>query len=402
MTHVSLSNLRAIVIIIVVAFHSSLAYLVWAPIPTAAFDQAPYSWQAFPVVDAHRWIVLDIFCAWQDVSLMALMFMLSGLLTVASLLRKKTVTYLSDRLWRIGLPFVLAVVFLSPLSFFPAYLVRASDPSVIGFWQQWNSLPAWPEGPQWFLWLLLVFNAMAAVFYAIYPPYVDRLRRLVTWLSERPFRLFGLLVALSTAAYVPLALTFSPWDWTALGPFSWQICRPVFYLVYFFTGVCLGSIGLERGSLAADGVLARNWAMLLIAALVSFGVWAGLTSLAFPDWNKAAPLVKLGVSLAFPLACASGGLFLLAFFQRFATAWRSRLLDSLSVNAYSIYLLHYVFVVWLQFAFLRLELFAGGKALVVLTIALAISWAASVAFDRLVAAVPLLAPKRTLAPRTRA
>src|SRR3954454_14176762 len=145
MTHVSLSNLRASVIIIVVAFHSSLAYLVWAPIPTAAFDLAPYTWQAFPVVDSHRWIVLDLFCAWQDVSLMALMFLLSGLLTVGSLLRKKTATYISDRLWRLGLPFVLAIVFLSPLSFYPAYLVRTPDPNIIGFWRQWNALPVWPE-----------------------------------------------------------------------------------------------------------------------------------------------------------------------------------------------------------------------------------------------------------------
>jgi len=92
----------------------------------------------------------------------------------------------------------------------------------------------------------------------------------------------------------------------------------------------------------------------------------------------------------------------LAFFQRFAATWRAWTLDSLSANAYSIYLLHYVFVVWLQFAFLRVELFAGGKAVVVLTIALAVSWAISVAFDRLIAAVPFLATKRTLAPRARA
>jgi surface polysaccharide O-acyltransferase-like enzyme len=203
-------------------------------------------------------------------------------------------------------------------------------------------------------------------------------------------------------AYVPLALAFSPWDWTALGPFSWQICRPALYLVYFLTGVCLGSIGLDRGCLAVDGALARNWAMLLPVALVAFGVWAGFTSLTFPDWNNAAPLAKLAASLAFPLACASGGLALLACSLRFAATWRATVLDSLSANAYSIYLLHYVFVVWLQFAFLRVELFAGGKAIAVLTIALALSWVISVAFERLMAAVPFLAPKRALAPRARA
>ena len=78
-TSLALSNLRAAVIVIVVAFHSSLAYLASAPTLHTGFDQAPYKWQAFPIVNTHHWLGFDIFCAWQDVSLMSLMFLLSGL-----------------------------------------------------------------------------------------------------------------------------------------------------------------------------------------------------------------------------------------------------------------------------------------------------------------------------------
>lgn len=70
--NVALSNLRGVVIVIVLAFHSSLAYLASAPTQQTAFDRAPYPWQAFPIIDARRWLGFDIFCAWQDVSLMAL------------------------------------------------------------------------------------------------------------------------------------------------------------------------------------------------------------------------------------------------------------------------------------------------------------------------------------------
>ena len=42
-----------------------------------------------------------------------------------------------------------------------------------------------------------------------------------------------------------------------------------------------------------------------------------------------------------------------------------RALDSLSANAYGMYLVHYVFVVWLQFALLDVALFAVGKAAIV-------------------------------------
>ena len=48
---IALSNLRAFVILIVVAFHSVLAYLGSAPIAAAPFDNPPYHWIATPILD---------------------------------------------------------------------------------------------------------------------------------------------------------------------------------------------------------------------------------------------------------------------------------------------------------------------------------------------------------------
>jgi surface polysaccharide O-acyltransferase-like enzyme len=259
---------------------------------------------------------------------------------------------------------------------------------VSGFWSQWSSLPAWPEGPQWFLWLLLVFNGLAALLYAINPRYINFLGRFAALVSERPIRLVAILAATTSVIYVPVAMLFSPWQWAAIGPFSLQICRPALYLVYFFAGAALGSEGLDRGCLAPEGSLARNWFALLSAALVTFGIWAGFTGLTFPDWAVATTILKVGASLSFPLACATGGLFLLAICLRFAGSWRVAAIDSLSENAYSIYLIHYAFVVWLQFAFLNMQLFAAAKAVLVLSLSMALSWTVSVAFTRIVAVLP--------------
>ena len=44
---------------------------------------------------------------------------------------------------------------------------------------------------------------------------------------------------------------------------------------------------------------------------------------------------------------------------------RTRLLDSLSANAYGLYLVHYTFVVWLQYVLLTAALFAMVKAAIV-------------------------------------
>jgi len=88
-TSLALGNLRATVIVIVVAFHSMLAYLQWTPIASSGFDRPPYDWRSFPIIDSDRFFGFDLFCAWQDIYLMSLMFFLSGLFVWPSLVRKK-------------------------------------------------------------------------------------------------------------------------------------------------------------------------------------------------------------------------------------------------------------------------------------------------------------------------
>jgi surface polysaccharide O-acyltransferase-like enzyme len=56
---------------------------------------------------------------------------------------------------------------------------------------------------------------------------------------------------------------------------------------------------------------------------------------------------------------------------------RSAAGDSLSANAYGIYLLHWPIVLWLQFAMLRVRLGAIEKGVVVLGSGFALSWLAS-------------------------
>ncbi|MEJ2436384.1 MAG: acyltransferase family protein [Pseudolabrys sp.] len=204
-------------------------------------------------------------------------------------------------------------------------------------------------------------------------------------------------LGISAVGYVPLALAFSPWKWSSLGPFSLQLCRPVVYLVFFFAGFALGSYGLDRGLLAPDGPLARRWWAWLAAAGVGFGLWAGLTSLTLPDWNAASLATRLGASFAFPLGCAAGGLFLLSGALRLSRV-RSRALDSLSVNAYSMYLVHYIFVVWLQYTLLDAGLIAAAKLAIVFTGAMVMSWASSAGFGRLMAGPLSVAGKRIVSP----
>jgi acyltransferase-like protein len=380
--NVPLGNVRAVVILIVVAFHSALPYLASQPAAPYPFDAAPYRWVAFPIIDHERWFGFDLFCAFQDISLMSLMFFLAGLFTPASLERKGSLAYWSQRWWRIGMPFLFAAGLLSPLAYFASYRETAANPSLTAFWQQWLALPMWPAGPAWFLWQVFLLGTLAAAMHALAPQWLAALSRQAGRFDERPFAFFVTLTALSTLAYVPLAMVFSAWDWTNLGPFGIQLSRPLHYVIYFFAGFAVGHRGCDRGILRSDGPLARYWLAFLAAALTGFCVWGGLTFLTMPDWGTSPRLYRLAAALAFPPACASGMLSLLAICLRWLKA-RDRLLDSLSANAYRIYLVHYVFVVWLQYALLGLTLGAIGKGIIVFAGALGASWAVGAAVSAL-------------------
>jgi hypothetical protein len=389
---IALSNLRAVVIVIVLAFHSILAYLASLPAGTYRFDETPYRWQAIPIVDSQRWFGFDLFCAWQDISLMSLMFFLSGLFVPSSLARKGSVKFLSDRFFRIGFPLILVAVFVIPVTYYPTYRLTAADPSVGAYWQQLTALPFWPCGPQWFLWQLLTLNAVAAGLSRFAPTWSKSLGRMAASTRVFPIRFFVVLVSISALAYVPLALIYSPWEWASYGPFSFQLSRPLHYLVYFFAGCAVGAHGLDRGLLATDGALARHWAAWFAVSVAGFVLWALPTSL-MVDGREVSLLVKSAAALGFVVACASGCFVLLALCLRFA-AERTRILDSLSVNAYSMYLLHYVFVVWLQYALLPYAVFAIGKATIVFGCTLVLSWAAAAAFGNVSWADHLAQAKR--------
>jgi acyltransferase-like protein len=385
-TSAAIDNLRAIVILLVLSFHSVLAYLNFLPASPFGFDDPPYLWRAFPIIDPERWLGFDLFCAWQDVFLMSFFMFLSGLFVWPSLNRKGPLTFLSDRMLRIGLPFAVVVLLLSPLAHYPTYLQTATDPGLEAFWRHWLSLPLWPVGPMWFLGLLMVGDIAASLLYPWLAPYADRLLRLSSEARQRPARFLAAMALASAIAYIPLELFFGASAWFHRGPFTFQLSRPGHYAVYFFAGALVGACGIERGLLALHGPLAQRWKSWLAAALLSFFLWAGLTALA-RDAGDAAPLaLRIGDDLSFVLACFASCFFALAFALRFARL-PLQVFDSLKANAYGMYLIHYVFVVWLQYELLGLDMPALAKAAIVFGGTLALSWSATASLRQ----IPLVA-----------
>jgi len=377
---VALDNMRAIVILIVLGFHSVLAYVSWVPTSTAGFDSPPYLWRSFPIVDSHRFFGFDVFCAWQNVYLMSLMFFLSGLFLWPSLARKRDFAFMRDRVLRLAVPYIFGLAILMPLAFYPTYLLTAADPSVPAYWHAFLALPFWPNGQLWFLWQLLVLAAAAAALHRIAPNVLEVVGRWSLGAAKRPGPYFAVLVTASALAYVPLAVAFTPWAWSDSGIFSIQFCRPLHYAVYFFAGVGIGVRGLDYGLLATDGPLARRWAQWLAAALASFALWIASTAWTMNGGESTG--AETAAAFSYVLACAAGCFCLIALCLRFA-AKPSRLLGVLAANAYGLYLMHYVFVVWLQYALLPAPLFAVVKGAIVFGGTLFFSLIATTALERI-------------------
>jgi peptidoglycan/LPS O-acetylase OafA/YrhL len=377
-TSQAIKNLRASAAIMVVSFHASLAYVVSQPATRGPFGEPPFNWLAFPVVDPQRWFGFDLYAAFQYLSLMPLMFFLSGIFVWGSLKRKGARTYLTGRLIRILLPCVLGTYLLMPIAYYPAFAITVPHPSWEAYWHEFFALPFWPCGPLWFLWELFAIDAFALALLSLSPELIEPLKRWAQ-VGERPGRYFVLLFALSAAAYVPWSLFTGAGKWIELGPLALQSDRVLLYPVYFFAGVGIGAYGYERGLLAADGPLARRWRFWLGACFGTYFLWMISMAPSFAGYHN--PALDVLTGLAMVLAIAAGCLGPIALFLRFGTI-RSWITESIARHAYGIYLVHYLPVVWLQYLLISSDLPAVVKGALVFTAALTTSWAVNAAYGR--------------------
>jgi peptidoglycan/LPS O-acetylase OafA/YrhL len=383
--NLAVGYLRAFITVLVVAHHALIAYMGGLP-KTVSFTKPPYAWGAFPVQDPHTFSPFGLIVSVNDIFFMSLMFFISGLFVWDGLKRKGAGGFLRDRIVRLGVPFAIAAGLLAPVAYYPAYLATGADPAIGAYAKAWLSLSAWVSGPAWFIWLLLAFGCVAAALYKLAPAWGERLARAFAGGKTRPLIFGAKLVAISAAAYLALDLVFGPSDWLSWGPFTVQAARLLHYGAYFAVGIGVGALPLNGGLLAPDGVLQRRWrssiALAIVAMvvatiiLIASGLATGNTSLGAQAAN----------GIGYTLACAAISLAYLAGFVHFVRK-RSAVWDSLSANAYGIYLVHYVFVTWIQFALLRSALPGVSKGLLTVAAALALSWATTAALRR----IPLVA-----------
>ncbi|MBW8881422.1 MAG: acyltransferase family protein, partial [Asticcacaulis sp.] len=252
--------------------------------------------------------------------------------------------------------------------------------------RSWFALPHWNSGPAWFIAVLLAFGLIAAGLQGMRPGWQGGLARLGAGADRKPARFFAGLLLVSALGYGMLSAVFGPIAWLQFGPFAIQSSRILHYLVYFGAGIAVGAAGPETGLLAQGGLLARRWWAWAILALLAFVAATAAAIAAGITQGQPQMLWAIIGPIAFALSCAASCFMLLAIFRRFVKRQRATL-DSLAANAYAIYLLHYGFVVWLQFGLLGAHIGSFAKGVLVFVAAVALSWASAALLRR----VPIVA-----------
>ncbi len=355
---VSIDYLRSLVTVSVVAHHAALAYTTFS-----TFDAEHYRESPMPVVDAVRFLPLDILVSWNDLFFMALMFFVSGLFVAPSIARKGEGRFLADRAKRLGVPFAVFSVVLSPIAFYPSWLLSTSAGRG-DYLASFFAGGTWNPGPLWFLWVLLAFCVIVAAAFRFLPVVMKGF----SWTAGSTGALVTVFSLATLATTVPLSFAGLPDVALLAGPLGLpHPSRAVLYFVWFLMGLALGAGDMKR-SLSRENL--KLWPLWL--AVGALGYLANALSPAFFPGISAA-MTKIVLNASFSFSCAFTILAALGIARKFfATSISAG--DSLSDNAYGIYIFHYMFVLWAQFLLLNQPITAGVKFLIGLAFALAASW----------------------------
>jgi hypothetical protein len=341
---VAVDNLKVALIAVVIVIHGVMGY-------AAFFDGWPYAEvQEVHLPDAAVIAVFALFAP-IGVCMMALLFLIAGLLAGPSVDRKGPTRFARDRLLRLGVPFAVFVLLLWPVTLYALY--RTLGRTTRSYWAYFTgALP--DNGPLWFVGLLLLLSLGYAAW--------RRAR------GEPPLRapeptmrgLVQVAAGIAVLSYlVRLAYPYGGPTLLDLNEWQWPEC-----VALFAVGVRAAPYGWIRVVPAAvDRATGRIAAVtgLALAAFLLVALAAGVPQQDFlggPHW------AALGVACVEGVLTVFGSLRLLAAAQRHLDR-ATRFGRALARSAYAAFLIQAPVLIGLAAALRPVPVPAGVKALTV-------------------------------------
>lgn len=341
-----IDNLKVLLITAIIAIHAVLSYAGTVEVWTyTEFREVTLH----PITEAALIVVVAPF----GFFMIALLFLVAGLLTPGSVARKGVRRFTADRLLRLGVPFLVFVLLLEPTL---TYLLEHPLGDAPGSWAEeyLGAEQSLDTGPLWFVGVLLIYSLVYAGWVALRPA---RPHRPIT------MRLLVLLMVGVTVASFLVRLVY-PYGSEAgrsdLQFWEWPACMAAFGL---------GVVAWQQGwsNRVPPGLRRRCRSVTLVAlvAMVALLAGAGLTDRVDDLFGGCNALALLFAVIEAPLTLC-GPIWLLGMAQlRLDRHYRGD--EVLNRTCYAAFIVQGFVLIGLAYALRAVAAPAEVKALVVAT-----------------------------------
>jgi glucans biosynthesis protein C len=309
-------------------------------------------------------ILLTLFNILNQSFFMSLFFLLSGFFVPGAYDKKGPVTFIKDRFIRLGIPTLAYTAVISP--FITYIILNFSKGREISFYQviiSYVNQLTFDTGPLWFIEALLLF----CLVYAGYRLLVDRFLKNLSFV---PFKNTFPSVRSIVISIVIIALgTYLVRTWYPIGTnvYHFQIAHWVHYVFCFWLGT-MAYRGRWQDHLTA--VVSKPWRNTALVVVICLPLWFGFVMAAgytVEEVMGGGTWVSFAYAAWESIACLSISIWILFFFKsRFNT--QNRLAKTMSLNAYTVYIIHAPVIMVVMAFFLAIGIPSFVKFIIVVSI----------------------------------
>ena len=353
--------LRAFIIFIVIVLHSLLPFVIG------------YDWN---VNDQIKTLPFTISCVKIDVFIMPIMFFIAGYFAIPSI-RKGIIRFIKGKILRILVPFFIGLIFLAPIISYIGLLHRnIAESDYFSYWLA-NFKGFMDPKHFWFLLVLFVFFMIFALIYSIFKNKIDKIYEES---KSKPMDLKGVLILLIFFILLAIILfyyagrKFPDDSWFAGYKFVvFQVTRMTGYVLYFTAGIILN---LRKFKFSEKLLKLTPLFILLTIASTFFHTFFKHTIYWSATGGFMYPKIQFYNAIVHVLYCLIITLTLFMVFKKYLNR-PSAVLKRMADNSYTVYFVHMVYTVAIQFYTTNMETSLASKFIINILVTLTLSYITS-------------------------
>jgi len=345
-----LDYLRVFIVFMVIFLHSLLPFVMG------------YEWV---INDADKIFFFTSASTTIDVFIMPIMFFIAGYFAFPSI-RKGIKNFVVGKIFHILIPWAIGILFLAPIISYMGLVERgAIDISYLTYWTSGQFLNPFSQHHFWFLISLFLFFMIFTLVYAILEKQLERIYEASKehQPSTRNIAIFIVLIISASIGLYYLAGRYYPdgtW-YTFFYVITIQVTRWTGYVLYFIAGIVIFIKRVDLKARFAKGALLLSCAMVFISnVFTDFKFRLYFT----PDKAYLRPEVQFYNAIVHVIFCFAVFITLVSLFAYFDRP--IRYLQRLAKNSYTIYIVHMVYTVILQYYVVRLNLDVFTKFFIIM------------------------------------